>query len=503
MFDLRDLNRNDPKQIRKLVEYRKSLDDPYLFASMAFGDELWDEQTYTLRALRKHKKVTVRSCHGIGKTHLGSRAALDFINHHKDCIVVTTAPTWRQVEEQMWRYMNSAYTKSLQRLPLAGRMLTTKYNLSDDWYAIGVSSNDTDKIQGFHAASGYILVIVDEAAGVDEPTFTAIEAIMISENAHLLLLGNPTSVAGSFRNSHTSDTSFHKIHVSCFDTPNFINNGIETLQDLIECDLDKVENTHPYLITPAWAKDKITRWGIESPDFQSRVLGEFPSAEANTIIPVNLIEAATTPERLAKLTLDGHLDQPHRVGNDVARYGDDETTIYGGHGGILQSEQIYKRQSTAITADKLAEMPPSIIYAIDIDGVGGGVLDSAEKLDLQNLYGIHNNASPVQDATGIKFANLKSQLWYYASQQFKLGTVYIPPEMDILCSQLASIRFKQTTRGWTVEGKDETKKRLRKSPDRAEGYIYWLGSQLLETAAVGGAGRAGMAKRRRDPYNKR
>lgn len=502
MFDLSNIDRNNPKDIQKLMLWRESLERPDTFSRVVFGDELWSKQIDILKALRKYKKVTVRSCHGIGKTHLASRAAHDFISHYKDSIVVTTAPTWRQVEEQLWRYMNSAYTKSLQRLPLAGRMLKTKYELGDDWYAIGVSSNDTDKIQGFHAASGYILVIVDEAAGVDEATFTAIEAIMISENAHLLLLGNPTSVGGSFRASHTSDHTFHKVHVSCFDTPNFINNGITNIDDLMEIEMDKVEITHPYLITPAWAKDKVTRWGIESPDFQSRVLGEFPSAEANTIIPVNLIEAATTPERLAKLTINGHLDQPHRTASDVARYGDDETTIYGGRGGILQTEQAYKRQSTAITADKLAELPASIIYAIDVDGVGGGVYDSAEKLGLQNLYGINNGASPVQDATGIKFANLKSQLWYYASQQFKMGEVYIPPEYDVLCSQLASVRFQQTSRGWAVENKDDTKKRLRKSPDRAEGFIYWLGSQLLETASVGVGGYVGMAKRRRKGYNR-
>lgn len=503
MFDLQNINTSDPKDIQKLMLWRESLEDPKSFASIVFGDDLWHEQVDILRAIRKHPKVTVRSCHGIGKTHLASRAAHDFISHFKDSIVVTTAPTWRQVEEQLWRYMNSAYTRSLQRLPLAGRMLKAKYELGDDWYAIGVSSNDTDKIQGFHAASGHILVIVDEAAGVDEATYTAIEAIMISENAHLLLLGNPTSVSGTFRNSHTSDPGFYKKAISCFDTPNFINNGITNIKELQETDLSTVEITHPYLITPAWAQDKITRWGIESPDFQSRVLGQFPSAEANTIIPVNLIEAAMSDERLAKLSLAGHLEQPHRVGNDVARYGDDETTIYGGKGGILQTEEIYKRQSTAITADRLADQPPFIIAAIDVDGVGGGVLDSAEKLDLPNLYGIHNNASPVQDATGIKFANLKSQLWYYSAQQFKMGLVYIPPEYDILASQLASVRYKQTARGWTVEGKDETKKRLHKSPDRAEGFIYWLGSQLLESAVGGASASAGMAKTRKTPYNER
>lgn len=483
MLNLSSLDTTKKEDVIALKRFNDSLKNPAIFTQAVFGDSLWSGQAKIAKALEQHAKVSVRSCHGIGKTHLGSRIALRYLNQHPDSIVITTAPTWRQVEQQMWRYMRGAYNKSKSRLPLAGRMLKTRYEIDTEWYALGVSSDDTDRIQGFHSASGDILVIVDEAAGVDEATFVAVEAIMVSMNARLLLLGNPTSVSGTFRASHESDPSFYKMAISCFDTPNFTNNGIENLEDLRTVDLENVEITHPYLITPHWAKDKITRWGVESPDFQSRVLGQFPDSESNTIIPVNLIEAATTEERLMKLTNDGHLEQPHRAGVDVARYGDDETTIYGGRGGILETEEIAKRQSTTMTAKRVSMLPNSSYIGVDADGVGGGVVDTLNDDRITGVFEIHNGSKPIKDGSGITFVNLKSQMWYYAKQQFEQGNVYIPPSMDILTSQLASVRFKATAKGWAVEGKDETKKRLHRSPDRAEGYVYWLFGQMLGAVA--------------------
>lgn len=496
--NLSNINPNNPDDIRNLIKLKNGLKTPSIFCDAVFGDRMWGRQAEVANAIiNKYKKVSVKSCHGIGKTFLASRIALQYLNQHPDSIVITTAPTWRQVEQQIWRYMRTAYANSLGHIPLDGKMMKTRYEIDTEWYALGVSSNDTDRIQGFHAASGDILVIVDEAAGVDEATFIAVEAIMVSENARLLLLGNPTSVSGTFRQSHESDSSFYKMTISCFDTPNFVNNGIENLEDLMSYNLDNVEITHPYLITPAWAKDKITRWGIESPDFQSRVLGNFPSAEANTIIPVNLIEAAMTEERRMKLIDGGHLDQPHRIGADIARYGDDESTIYCGRGGILESEDVAKRQDTMVTAEKIARLPLGNYVGVDADGVGGGVVDRLAQKRIDNVYEIHNGAKPIQDGTGVTFVNLKSQMWYYAKQQFELGNIYIPPTMDVLASQLASVRFKATSRGWAVEGKDETKKRLHRSPDRAEGFVYWLFGQLIGATARAEDNRAVVARKRR------
>jgi len=459
-------------EARKVIEIKKRSIDPVYFTEAVLGDQMWDIQKEVARAVRDNRVVTVRSCHGIGKTFMGSRIALWFLDFYKDSIVVTTAPTWRQVEEQMWRYMRNAHKKA--KIPLRGKRLkrppTLEYD--EEWYAIGVSSEDTDKIQGFHPKSGHILVLVDEAAGVPESTYVAAEAIMTSIGARMLLLGNPTSISGSFYYSHHTDPTSYKVAISCFNTPNFVNNGIETVQDLIDMDESKIEISHPYLITPQWAKDKITRWGVETPMFQSRVLGQFPTAEANTLIPLNMVEAATSDERLEFLQKRGDHLQPQKLGVDVARYGDDKTVYTPRHGGITDPQQVYGKEGIDVTVQRVKMFGAFDFAGVDEDGVGGGVVDIliADKID--NVHGIRNGSSAVKDDTGLTFANMRSQLWWNLSELFKKGEIYIPPHETELMAELSSVRYFITRQGISVETKEEIKKRLHKSPDRADSLMY-------------------------------
>lgn len=441
---------------------------PKFFVERFLGDELESYQQEILESIRLNPITTVRSCHDTGKSFTAARSVLWFLQAHPDSIVVTTAPTFRQVEEIIWREVRSAHKRA--EMPLGGRLLKTKLDMSEEWYAIGVSSDDSNKIQGFHPKSGFILVIVDEAAGVEEDVFIAVDAVMSSEGARLLMIGNPTSLSGTFYRSHHSDPAAHKIKISCFDTPNFRNNGIRNLRDLQKADLSKIEIVRPHLITPAWAKDKIRRWGIESPMFQARVLGEFPSAEENTLIPLNFIEAAAEPER--RLMLDAGKGF---VGVDVARYGNDKTVITPRHGGIVDPQIIHGKENTAVTAGRvkmlLAEMKEWSGIYIDSDGVGGGVADILDDDKIEHIVEIYNNAKALVEQGGLQFVNLRSQIYWHLAELFKSGDIAIPAD-DELMAELASIRYFITRRGIMVESKEDIVKRLRKSPDRADSLAY-------------------------------
>lgn len=446
--------------------------DPVYYVENVIHDKLWDKQEEAIRALRDYRIVTVKSCHGVGKTFLGARAAHWFLNTFENSYVITTAPTFRQVEQLMWRQLRTVHLKS--EMQEVGKLLKTQLEYSDEWFAVGVSSNDTDKIQGYHPNSGNILVIVDEAAGVAEDTYTAVEAIMTSLGARALFIGNPTTMTGTFHHSHHGDPESYKIGISCFDTPNFVNNGIETIDDLMKMNVDDIEIIAPYLITPQWAKDKITRWGIETPMFQSRVLGQFPSSEVNSLIPLHYIEAAMQPERKEALIEAGDEDEPLKLGVDVARYGDDKTVYTPRHGGIIEEQMVRSKESTDTTAGRIRQYPVPAFIGVDADGVGGGVVDILESpaLKTDNVYGIMNNSKAFKDDTGLKFVNLRSQMWYNLAEKFKRGEIYIPKHLTELAAELSSIRYSITSRGFMVETKEEMKKRLRKSPDRADSLMF-------------------------------
>src|ERR1700722_18082136 len=63
-------------------------------------------------------------------------------------------------------------------------------------YAIGFSTDKRDqgvRFQGFHSPN--LLIIIDEAPGINADVWQAIEGIRAGGNVHLLVLGNPT-IAG-------------------------------------------------------------------------------------------------------------------------------------------------------------------------------------------------------------------------------------------------------------------------------------------------------------------
>ena len=463
------MDKQQAEAIRKLRK-ASSISPPF-FNEWVLGASFWSKQEEIILSVRDNRYTTVRACHDVGKTYVAARTALWFLYAHPQSIVVTTAPTMRQVENLLWRELRAAHDASKQ--PLGGEPLKTRLDISPDWYAIGASSGDPDKLQGFHAASGHILIIVDEAAGVNEDAFEAIEGMMTSEHARMLMIGNPTSDAGSFRESHHSWTYANKIHISVFDTPNFKNNGIRNLKDLREVNLDVVEIVNPYLVSPRWAFEKIDTWGEDSPMFQARVLGNFPSQSTNTVIPLNYIELAYEPEFRKKMKEKGG---PLYLGVDPARFGNDETVITPRYGGYIPEQEISFKEDTQATAGRVKQynVPRPVFIGIDVDGLGGGVYDKLHDDKITGIAEIHNGGKALSDDTGLTFANLASQLWWRAREKFIAGELAIPKD-DKLIMQLSTRRYKFTGKGLAVESKDDWKKRYKgKSPDRADSLIYSL-----------------------------
>lgn len=475
-----DNSKSEAELLQEAIE-----DRPDWFISKFTNDDPWEKQVEIIYSIFKNPITTVRSCHGAGKSWIASRAALAYLTAFKDSMVITTAPTNRQVESILWREIRGAYKR--MKIPIGGRMYDSpRLDMNQNWYAMGFTARDPDAFQGFHPKSGHILVIVDEAAGIHEDIWVAIDAILSSEGARLLMIGNPTTVAGRFHESHHQDAKAHRIHISCFDTPNFIANGIKNLKHLREVDLENVDIVAPHLISPHWAKDKITRWGVDSPMFASRVLGNFPSQEFNTVIPLDRIEAAIEPER-AKEVKKGDM----QVGVDVARFGDDKTVITRRLGGWVEPQEVSSKESTAATAGrvKMRKNPTPKGIFTDVDGVGGGVNDILRDDMYPNVVDIHNNAKAVSDDTGVEFANLASQLWYHTMLRFVEGSIYLEgdpnsEEIQELVSELASRRYSITRRGWTIESKEDFKKRIGRSPDKSDSLVYSMAGDIMTPSNV-------------------
>ena len=205
--------------------------NPNKFAKHVLGVEPWGKQRDILSAIAHNRKVAVRSCNGAGKTFTAAVAVLWWLMSYDNAIVITTAPSERQVKELLWREIRQLYMP--RRDTIGGKLTRTRLDFASNRYAYGFSTNTEDRFQGFH--SGNILVIVDEASGVDEFIYYAISGILTTQNAKLLLIGNPHGLAGTFYDAfHKNRKGYHTVHISAFDTPAFTEAGItaENIADL-------------------------------------------------------------------------------------------------------------------------------------------------------------------------------------------------------------------------------------------------------------------------------
>lgn len=424
--------------------------DPEFFQREVLGWDPWEKQVEIAKSVRDHKKTAVKSCHDSGKTADAARIGLWFLYSFQPSIVLTTAPTFRQVEELLWREIRGAYNKS--RIPLGGEMYRTpKLNLDDDWFALGLSTDDPEKFQGFHSVN--ILLIGDEAAGVPEDIFIAADTSLTTANARELLIGNPSSTSGRFYNAfHSKRDLYNCIHISAFTTPNFTEGKV----------------VRPYLITPEWVEEKRKEWGEDSPLYQIKVLGEFPEATVDTVIALAWLEAA------AQRSLDAGGEAPE-IGYDVARFGDDMTSLAIRQGPVLLHLESHSQRDTMWTAGRCIELRrqwKAVSIKVDDTGLGGGVTDRLKEQG-EPVVPVNAGEKPLDPE---RYPDLRSELWFMMAdraREGRLDTSRIPEgQRSVLEAQLTAPKYKLDSSGRrVVEKKSETKKRLGRSPDDADAVI--------------------------------
>ena len=86
--------------------------DPVAFSREVLRFDPWSKQREILESARDHTRTAVRSCHAAGKTATAARAAVWFLAVHPHSKVITTAPTWAQVRDLLWREIRLGHAAS-------------------------------------------------------------------------------------------------------------------------------------------------------------------------------------------------------------------------------------------------------------------------------------------------------------------------------------------------------------------------------------------------------
>ena len=212
---------------------------------------------------------------------------------------------------------------------------------------------------------------------------------------------------------------------------------------------------------------------IFPPEWQDRFLkGDWTAFEGtNNVFPFSAIKEA----------MDRELEpgKPVELGNDIARYGDDETVAVlrkGPRARILRRDRkIDLMQTTGKIVQDIKQNRPNKIK-IDADGMGGGVVDRLREQGYE-IVEIHSGAKARNPE---KFKNMKAEIYWGFRERLLDGNVDLPDDLD-LQAQLTSVEYKINSAGQIeIVSKEEIKKKGLKSPDIAEGVIYAFAEPIID-----------------------
>lgn len=302
-------------------------------------------------------------------------------------------------------------------------------------------------------------------SGVARPIFEAIEGLLSSGRlVRLLLIGNPNDEATLFGDSFREGSIYTTFHISAFDTPNFTAYGV-TEEDFKNTTWkDKITGPlpRPYLTSPEWAYNMYKTYGPDSPLYMVRVRGDFPPISEDTLIPLPWIEKATD----AKLI--GGVEDKTWLGVDVARFGTDESVLTVRKGDTTLLQKAYNSLDGFFLADKVEEIMSEFgidASQVNVDeiGIGGSPIDFLRHRE--KYVKAINASSKASDTT--MYVNTRAEMYYTLRNRFKSGTISIP-KSDLLIDELSKIKYKFSNGKIQIEDKKEMKKRIGKSPDRAD-----------------------------------
>lgn len=460
-----------PEQRAKIRDILKS---PSRFSAKFLQMPLWGVQAEIAESVATERRTAVKACHASGKTFDAAAIALWFLQRFEEAVVITTAPTWKQVEKLLWGEIAAALKRSKYPFPPA---LQTELWMGPKRYAYGVSTNVTKedegvKFQGEHAKN--ILIIIDEAPGVEPKIWQAVEGIMSAGNAHLLAIGNPTIASGPFYDAFTSKRdSWKTFTISVFDTPNFVDvegkNEKERIDFLLEMTPDQLKFTpNEHLVNKFWAYEMIKEWGVEHPFVQARVLGKFPKQSDDSLLWLAWLEEAKIREA-KKINNDKIV-----VGIDVAGPGEAETSFTARRGpNILKHIAWPVADPRGKICAELNEFGFDLgCVNVDCVGIGWGIYLHI-KDHLKNVKACTVNPVNVGEAASDKekFVNSKAEYYWGLRKRFQDGDITGLLD-DKQMGQLATIRYEHNSRGQIViESKEDMIKRGVKSPDRAESLM--------------------------------
>ena len=482
--------------------------DPYGYALYAFpwgepgtplekfdGPDEW--QTEILKAMGEKLRagesaadvlswviqVAVSSGHGIGKSALVCIIILWAMSTMPDTRGVVTANTATQLSSKTWAELAKWYGLCINRHWFEYSK-TALYSVEpgheQTWRvdAIPWSKETSEAFAGLHNAGRRIIVIFDEASAIPPIIWEVTEGALTDEHTEIIWLafGTPTRNDGRFHDCFFRQRKYWLTK--------------------------KIDSRTARMTNKALIASQIERYGIDSDFVKVRILGEFPSASVAQFISGELITVAQ--ERAKKLALHDVDGLPVIFGLDVARFGDDNSSLWMRQG--VMTKRLFSvngydniRLARLLVEHMKYEKPRAVFLDIS-GGLGAGVYDYLKDLGYNNIHAVNFGAKADK---ADRYANKRCEMYAEAKEWLIDGGClpYEGKEAEDAAEDLAAQEYfiDRNSRTALVE-KEDIKEALGRSPDDGDALVLTFAAPVAAEDGLNRLGPvAGAAPRKYDP----
>lgn len=478
------------------LPFEKYQSNPQGYAQDVLGVRLTPDQSEMLQSICDNRYTIVKASHAVGKTFTAAVAESWWYDCWSKHIGYITAPTWDQSFGLTFKQLKTLRrAKSLAGVMLERIIKDADKNREGDHYIKALNAEKGEGFQGEHSAP--ILIVIEEGVGVPKYIWDAVGGLMTNPNCRVFAIGNPTDEATEFGIACESGL-YHTMSISALAHPNItaeleghpppfpdavrllwlyemLTKECEQTEQMVEDAFEFVALAEIKKALSGQSAD-LTQNSVYMPTayFQGRVLGEFPTQADQQVIPKAWLKSQ-------KVLEPNDSDDPE-IGGDVARFGDDRTTIFTRRGPCVYAGRELRKMDNLEVAQGFRDAardapnltgktidPKKIRIKIDVTGgLGTGPYDIL-KAEGYNVVAVNSSSKANNEE---QYRNKRSELWFDTrerAREKRLDLSRLKKEMrDRLERELSAPKYKAPGQK-VVEDKATMKKRLSYSPDLADG----------------------------------
>jgi phage terminase large subunit len=470
-------------------------DRPGLFSAAILGDApfdpdrprngpFWHRQRDASRLVTRYHTTILPWGNSLGKSWWLARVVLWWLCTRPGSLVITTAPTYQQLDSVLWKNIRQAHGWS--KIPLGGdlRRKPLALDFGDGWQAIGINTSKVERLSGQHNPD--LLFVGDEASGLHPEVFEAADSLV---PAKVILIGNPIRAEGRFRELY--DLSLAQDRDPSI--PDHERTASLRVASTESPDID-LDRSARGLAAGSWLRRMYRQYGQNSLWVKTHIRAEFPDASTEGVFPARWLDRASSTPRPAATRSEACMAID--LGEGKAR--DKTVFVVRDHWGVLDvvASNTLDLAAAALTAAALMHkwVIPQTRISYDKLGVGQDFERHLARHGITNAIGYHGSGSGGKD-----FYNLRSKAAWTLRQRLDpdrmiegeprrhsmTGQVIGPGVMapqepfsippfagwEMLRKELLAYKYELLGRKIKLETKDDLCDRLGHSPDYADALI--------------------------------